>query len=129
MKMKVLVIEDEALILHFIEHRLKMEDFAVDIARDGKEAMKHISNNRYSLIISDLMIPFVSGFELISKIRSDVKNTATPILIVSALNSETTILDALSIGANDFLPKPFAINILMTKVKLWLREQNLQQAG
>lgn len=127
--MKVLVIEDEALILHFIEQRLKKEGFAVDVARDGKQAMKHISNNKYSLIISDLMIPFVSGFELISKIRSDVRNTETPILIVSALSSEITIVDALSIGANDFLPKPFAINVLMTKVKLWSRGHNLQQAG
>jgi two-component system, OmpR family, response regulator VicR len=125
----VLIIEDEELILRFMEQRISKENLEVDIARDGKEAMQLISKKKYSLIISDLMLPFVSGFELISNIRSDHRNSETPILVVSALSSETTIVEALSMGANDFLKKPFAVNVLITKIKLLFSGHTLLQAS
>ena len=114
---RILLIEDEALIRYFLENRLKKENYNVDIAKDGKEAARKISENKYSLIISDLMLPFISGFDLISKIRLDDKNSDTPILVLSALSSENTIVEALSIGASDFIPKPFAVDVLLAKVK------------
>ncbi|HXI00674.1 MAG TPA: response regulator [Sphingobacteriaceae bacterium] len=128
MKTKILLVENEELILRFLKLRLEKENYEVNIARDGKEAIQQISNTQYSLIISELTLPFVSGFELISKIRTESNNTDTPILILSALSSENTIVDALSIGANEFLKKPFAINVLLTKIKLLLGGHDLLQA-
>jgi len=118
MKNKILIIEDEELILTFLQRRMQKENFEVDIARDGNEAIEQITKNKYDSILVDLMLPFVSGFQLIGHIRSDEKNAETPIIVVSALSTEETIVEALSIGATDFLKKPLAVNVLLTKLKL-----------
>ncbi|MBG6234256.1 DNA-binding response OmpR family regulator [Pedobacter sp. CAN_A7] len=118
MKNKILIIEDEELILTFLQKRIEKENFDVDVARDGNEAISQIEKNKYDSIIVDLMLPFVSGFQLIGHIRADDKNEETPIIVVSALGNESTIIEALSIGANDFLKKPIALNVLLTKLKL-----------
>jgi two-component system cell cycle response regulator len=118
MRNKILIIEDEELTLTFLQKRIEKENFDVDIARDGNEAITQISKNKYDSIIVDLMLPFVSGFQLIGHIRADDKNIKTPIIVVSALGTESTIVEALSIGANDFLKKPIALNVLLTKIKL-----------
>jgi DNA-binding response OmpR family regulator len=125
MKNKILIIEDEELILTFLQRRIEKENFDVDVARDGNEALKHIENNKYDSIIVDLMLPFVSGFQLIGHIRADQKNVETPIIVVSALGTESTIIEALSIGANDFLKKPIALNVLLTKIRLLIGGQSL----
>lgn len=127
MNNRILIIEDEELMLSFLRQRVKKENFEVDVARDGKEAMQCINEHKYSSILVDLMLPFVSGFELIANIRADERNAETPIMVISALSNENTIVEALSIGANDFLKKPFALNVLMTKLK-FLVGQNLQIA-
>jgi len=118
MKNKILIIEDEELMLLFLQQRIKKENFDVDIARDGNEAQQLIGKNKYDSILVDLMLPFVSGFELIAYIRADKRNGKTPIVVLSALSTANTIVEALSIGANDFLKKPVAVNVLLTKLKL-----------
>ncbi|MES2829491.1 MAG: response regulator [Bacteroidota bacterium] len=118
MRNKILIIEDEELTLTFLQSRIQKENYDVDVARDGNEALEKINANKYDSIVVDLMLPFVSGFELIGHIRADDKNAETPIIVVSALSTESTIVEALSIGANDFLKKPLAVNVLITKLKL-----------
>ena len=125
MKNKILIIEDEELILTFLQKRIEKENFDVDVARDGNEAISQIDKNKYDSIIVDLMLPFVSGFQLIGHIRADDKNEETPIIVVSALGNESTIIEALSIGANDFLKKPIALNVLLTKLKLLIGGSSL----
>lgn len=125
MRNKILIIEDEELTLTFLQKRIEKENFDVDVARDGNEALTQISNNKYDSIIVDLMLPFVSGFQLIGHIRADDKNVQTPIIVVSALGTESTIIEALSIGANDFLKKPIALNVLLTKIKLLIGGSSL----
>ncbi len=118
MKNKILIIENEEPMLFFLQKRIRKENFDVDVARDGNEAQELIKANKYDTILSDLMLPFVSGFELIANIRADKKNGETPIVVLSALSTEDTIVEALSIGANDFLKKPVAVNVLLAKLKL-----------
>ncbi len=119
---KILIVEDEVLLLSFLQQRIEKENFEVDIARDGNEATKLIAKNKYDTIMVDLMLPFVSGFELIVKIREDKHNAETPILVLSSLSDESTIVETLSIGANDFLKKPVALNVLLTKLKGFVGE-------
>ncbi len=121
MRQKILIIEDEFLMLSFLQQRLQKEDLAVSIASDGDQAMGLINTNKYDCILIDLMLPFISGFELISYIRANTINQATPIIVLSALGNEKTIVEAISIGANDFLKKPFALNVLVIKLKLLLK--------
>jgi len=119
---KILIVEDEILLLSFLQQRIGKENFAVDIAHDGNEATRLIKENKYDTILVDLMLPFVSGFELIVKIREDKQNAETPVLVLSSLSDESTIVETLSIGANDFLKKPIALNVLLTKLKGFVGE-------
>ncbi|MFI5453539.1 response regulator transcription factor [Pedobacter sp. UC225_61] len=119
---KILIVEDEVLLLSFLQQRIEKENFQVDIACDGDEAAKLIAKNKYDTIMVDLMLPFVSGFELIVNIRDDKRNAETPILVLSSLSDEHTIVETLSIGANDFLKKPVALNVLLTKLKVFVGE-------
>jgi len=125
---KILIIEDELFLLHFLEQRLEKENYNVDVARDGKEALEMFERNKYSLILLDLMLPFVSGFELIGKIRSDKRNAKTPILVLSASSSEDSMTESLAIGANDFLKKPFAIDVLLSQVEHFVGDSKLMKA-
>jgi len=118
MKYKILIIDDEFLLLSFLQQRMIKENFKVDGASDGNQALDFITKNKYDCILVDLMLPFVSGFELIAHIRANEINTDTPIIVLSALSTENTIIETLSIGANDFLKKPFALNVLIAKLKL-----------
>lgn len=113
---KILIIEDELPLQYILEHLLEKENYKVDVASDGKGALNMLVRFKYSLILMDLMLPFVSGFELIGKIRSDKRNAETPIIVLSASSSEDTIAGALAVGANDFLKKPFALDALLSKV-------------
>ncbi len=125
---KILIIEDELLLLHFLERRLEKGNYNVDVARDGKEALEMFERNKYSLILLDLMLPFVSGFELIGKIRSDKRNAKTPILILSALSSEDSMAESIAIGANDFLKKPFAVDVLLSQVEHFTGDRKIMKA-
>lgn len=120
MSKRILVVEDEPLMLSFLEFRLTKDGYDVKTAKNGKEAEGYIKNETFSLIITDLLMPFVSGFELLEKIKETDTNNNTPVLVLSDLKQENVIIKGLKLGADDFIPKPIAINILTTKVKILL---------
>jgi two-component system response regulator VicR len=120
MSKRILVVEDEPLMLSFLEFRLKKDGYDVKTAKNGKEAEGYIKKETFSLIITDLLMPFVSGFELLEKIKETDTNNNTPVLVLSDLKQENVIIKGLKLGADDFIPKPIAINVLTTKVKILL---------
>ena len=83
--------------------------------KDARDALESLNNFEPDLIITDILMPFTSGLEFIGIIRSSgIKN---PILVLSAMDQESTVLEALSLGANDFITKPFKSNELSSRVK------------
>ncbi len=115
--MNILIIEDEFLMLSFLKRRIEKENFEVAIASDGDRALALIDANKYDCILTDLMLPIVSGLELIAHIRTNTINHQTPIVVLSALSNEETMIEALAIGANDFIKKPLSLNLLIAKLK------------
>lgn len=113
--MLILIAEDDELILRTIEHKLKKEDYDVIITRNGKEAIEVIKNQEVDLVISDIMMPFASGIEILSTIKAIGKNT--PVIMLSSLGQEAVVLDAFELGAADFMIKPFSPNELIIRVK------------
>jgi len=103
--MKVLVIEDEMMVLKSIEFKLKKEGFDVVTAPDGKVAHDCLSSDTFDLVLTDLMIPYYSGLELISYIRNELKSKV-PIIVLSAIGQEISIMEAFKLGANDYMTKP-----------------------
>lgn len=113
--MKILIIEDEVMVLKAIEFKLKKEGFEIDTAADGKTALELLSKGVYDCILTDIMIPFFSGLELINYVRNDL-NSSIPIIVLSALGQEQSIMEAFKLGANDYMTKPFSPNELIIRI-------------
>lgn len=96
--------------------RMKKQNFEVHIARDGKEAMKYLETELPDVIVADIMMPHVTGLELIQYLRRDL-NSQVPVIIISALEMDEVVLEAFRIGANDFITKPFKPNELVLRVR------------
>jgi DNA-binding response OmpR family regulator len=120
--MKILVIEDDEMILRALEFRLKKENYEVEVARTGKEALEKLKSNNYQLVITDLMLPFIMGMELLSYIKST--NADIPVIVLSAADEESTVMDAFNLGADDFIAKPFSPGELSLRVKRLLVRKN-----
>jgi len=104
--MRILIAEDDPIMLETIKEQLKKDDYTVLGTNDGREALQAFESFGPDLIITDILMPYTSGLELIGIIRSE-KDPKLPILVLSALDEEDTVLEAFSMGANDFLSKPF----------------------
>ena len=114
--MKVLICEDEEIMLTALEFRLRKQGLEVLVAEDGKEALKKIKEHHPDIIVADIMMPFVTGLELISFVRQDMKSSL-PIIIISALENDEIVLEAFRLGATDFVTKPFKPNELILRIK------------
>jgi DNA-binding response OmpR family regulator len=118
--MKVLIAEDEPMMLMAIEAKLKNDGFDVTATKDGNEALKAIESNPPDLIITDILMPYTSGLELISIVKS-TQSKNIPIIVLSGLGQEETVLEAFQLGADDFLTKPFNPLELSLRVKRLLK--------
>ena len=113
--MIILVAEDEVIMLKTIEFRLKKDGHTVITAQDGMEALKKISEHNPDLILTDIMMPFSSGLEIISAVKLSGKKT--PIIVLSAMGQENAVLEAFQLGADDYITKPFSLNELSVRVR------------
>lgn len=118
--MKILVAEDEPLMLMAIEAKLKNEGFEVVGVPDGREALKALESFTPDIIITDILMPYTSGLELIGIVKS-TQNKKIPIIVLSGLGQENTVLEAFQLGAEDFLTKPFNPVELSVRVKRLLK--------
>lgn len=115
MMKKILVIEDNPMVIKSLEFKLTKDGHDVVIANDGREAMNHLKGTDFDLVLTDLMLPFVTGNELISFIKKNSPNL--PIIVLSTSTQENIIMDAFNMGVDDFITKPFSPNELSLRVK------------
>ncbi|HEX8278139.1 MAG TPA: response regulator transcription factor [Segetibacter sp.] len=118
--MKILVAEDEPLMLMAIEAKLKNEGFEVVTASDGREALKVLEHFSPDLIVTDILMPYTSGLELISIVKSGQRKKI-PLIVLSGLDQEETVMEAFQLGADDFITKPFNPTELVVRVKKLLK--------
>ena len=121
--MKILVAEDEPMMLMAIVARLKKDGYKVTSTTDGRQALKAIETSTPDLIITDILMPYTSGLELIGIVKSTPANKI-PILVLSGLGEEETVMEAFQLGADDFLTKPFNAIELSVRVKRLLKLKN-----
>ncbi len=117
--MRILLIEDEKKVADIVDRGLKAERMAVDICHDGPSGLEMASAYAYDLVILDLMLPGMSGTEVLQKIRS--KNQEVPILILTARDGMADKVKNFEAGADDYLTKPFAFAELVVRIKALLR--------
>jgi DNA-binding response OmpR family regulator len=116
----VLVVDDEPDIVEFLTTVLRDEGYATESARDGLEAMERLKQVRPALMILDLMMPRMTGFEVLEALRERPRAARPSIIVLSAKSTHEDILDALERGADDFIPKPFDLEDLLLRVRVWL---------
>ena len=115
----VLIVDDEKNIVEILSYNLKKEGFNTITAYDGEEALKQYSSNRPDLILLDIMLPVLDGFEVCRRIRE--KDRLTPIIMLTAREEETDKVFGLDLGADDYITKPFSVRELQARVKANLR--------
>ena len=116
---KILYIEDELVMQNIVGRILTREGYEVDVASNGKEAIQFLleSTIHYDLVITDIMMPYANGFEIISKIKNNNSQNKIPIIVISSVGNEDSILEAFKLGADDFLKKPIMAGELLIRVK------------
>ncbi|MDE3251504.1 MAG: response regulator [Bacteroidota bacterium] len=126
--MKILVAEDEPMLLKTIELKLKKEGYEVITTTDGREAIAKIRETGPDLVISDIMMPYASGLEIVSFLRTEgVKKI--PVIILSAMEQEKVVMEAFELGADDYITKPFSLNELTIRVKKLINQYQRNNAG
>jgi two-component system response regulator VicR len=114
--MRILIAEDDDLTRKTIEFRLKRDGHEVIVASDGREALLKIEEHLPDLIITDIMMPYISGLEIIGAVRQKYE-MHIPIIILSGMGQEEVVLEAFNLGADDFITKPFSPNELSLRVR------------
>ena len=119
---RVLVVDDEKMIVKGLKFSLMQDDMDVDCAYDGEEALNMIRENNYDVVLLDVMLPVLSGFEVCQAVRefSDV-----PIIMLTAKSEEIDKILGLELGADDYITKPFSIRELIARVKANLRKSEV----
>ena len=120
--MHLLIVEDEAGIVQFLQQGLEEEGYTVSSATDGITAFEKIQKENFDLILLDWMLPKMTGLELCKAIR--LKNNTTPIIFLTAKDTVQETIEGLKAGANDYIKKPFSFDELVERIKIHFRNQN-----
>jgi len=113
----ILVIEDDDIMLKAIRNILNKDGFNVITAKDGKEAFELLETAEYDIVITDLMMPYANGLEVVSRLRSDTTKRNVGIIVVSSVGNEETITEAFRLGADDYLKKPIMAGELLIRIR------------
>ncbi len=117
----VLIVEDQDEIKALLEFKLKSSGYDVILAENGKKCIEVARKNPPDLIVLDMMMPVMNGFDTLANLKKDPKLQAIPAIIVSAKSTEQDIVKALELGADDYITKPFSPQVFIARVKAVLR--------
>jgi two-component system response regulator RegX3 len=115
---RILLVEDEAALADTVRYNLEREGFSVTVAGDGRRALEIFGNEPHALVILDLMLPGMSGFDVCRSLR---QRSDVPIIMVTAKDSEVDKVTGLELGADDYVTKPFSVRELVSRVRANLR--------
>jgi DNA-binding response OmpR family regulator len=122
--MKILVVDDNDDLRNFIKTVLD-EDFEVDVAEDGRQAWQMIQKIMPDLVVSDIMMPNMDGFELCKLLKSSYQTSHIPIILLTALSEQAEELHGIGLGADDYLKKPFDVSLLLQRIKSIVRNREI----
>ena len=127
-KARILVVDDEQAILLGLKRQLSARGYEVKTATSGLQALQEIEETPPDLIVLDLMMPEMSGLQVTREVRTRL-HSEVPILVLSAREEEQQKVEALDLGADDYLTKPFGLDELLARIRVALRHSNRQQTG
>lgn len=116
MKKKILIVDDEPNIVMTLEYTFKKKDFEVFIARDGSEALMILERNQPDVVLLDIMMPNVDGYQTLKKIKENDSLSNTKVVFLTAKNKASDIEKGLKLGADKYLTKPFSIKKIVSEI-------------
>ena len=122
---KILIVEDEEKLARFLELELSHEGYAVAKAGDGRTGLTMAESGGFDLIVLDIMLPELSGLELLRRLR---RTSSVPVILLTARGAVTDKVSGLDMGANDYITKPFAIEELLARIRVLLRPRTEESA-
>ena len=123
----ILCVDDEPANLRLLERTLGTADYLVLKANDGREALAIIGSRRIDLVLTDIMMPGIDGFETCRRIKEDEKYRHIPVIMITALGSKADRIRGIEMGADEFLAKPFDHGEVLARVKMLLRTKELDE--
>ena len=120
----ILVIEDDDIMLKAIRNILGKDGYNILTAKDGKEAFDKLEHENYDVVVTDLMMPYANGLEVVSRLRSDETKRHVGIIVISSVGNEETITEAFRLGADDYLKKPIMAGELLIRIRKLLSNKN-----
>lgn len=125
MTVNILITDDDEVMLQIIRSVLSRgKGFQLFIARNGKEAIQIKEKNKIDLVITDLMMPYANGFEVISAFRRDPETAGVPVVIVSSIGNEEAVIEGFKLGADDFIQKPIQVGEFMSRINRLLAKSS-----
>src|SRR5579859_6843202 len=124
--MRLLIIDDDVELCGLLKEFLQREGFAVECAHDGQNGLDQAKQSAYDLIILDVMLPGIDGFEILKRLRADSR---VPVLMLTARGQDVDRIVGLELGADDYLPKPFNPRELSARIRAISRRMEARPAG
>ena len=125
-KENILVVDDEADILELVRYNLLKEGYTVSCVSSGEDCISSVKSSSPDLVVLDLMLPGIDGFDVCKELRSNKLTKTTPIIILSAKGEEADVVTGLELGADDYVVKPFAPRVLSARIKAVLKRQKTE---
>lgn len=126
---KIVVIDDEENILELVNYNLARDGYAVTCVTTGEDALKKVRAIRPDLVILDLMLPGMDGFEVCKILKNDSKTAHIPVIMLTAKGEEADVVTGLELGADDYIVKPFSPKVLIARVRAVLRRKAIEPVG
>lgn len=121
--MNILIVDDSKDLSDAIAKCLKSQNYCVDTAYDGKSGLRKALTNEYDIVLLDIMMPQMNGYEVLKKLKAEGRHI--PTIMITAKNDITDIIEGLEMGADDYLQKPFNIDVLTAKIRALARRSNM----
>ncbi len=118
-KRRILVVDDEQMVRDFLRKALETAGYTVVTASDGQEALEKMSQFDVGLVLLDIMMPGLDGFEVLDRMRQYEENI--PVIMLSGIHEATTKVDSLTLGADDYITKPFSVEELLARIQVKLK--------
>jgi DNA-binding response OmpR family regulator len=118
---KILIVDDEPDIVEFVEYNLRREQYDTRSATDGTSALRRARDEQPDLILLDLMLPGVHGLEVCKQLKSSRETAHIPVIMLTAKGEESDVVTGLELGADDYVPKPFSMRLLLARIRAVLR--------
>ena len=120
-KKTIIVVEDEPDMAELVALRLRKEHYAVEVARDGAEGLRMIRARVPDLVVLDIMLPVLSGTDVLKELRADPRTGGVPVVLLTARSEEGDMVAGLHLGADDYVTKPFSMSVLVARIEAVLR--------